>query len=307
MLGPILILVASLIGKISIVFPIVFICLYILFVIVVILSDKFSKKVQAEDSDTDEDTEASFKVDLLLDGEEDVVHKEHNDDHEDLNNDGENEAMKEVVQNGAINYSLQGADDNRDKKKTPAEPRTSPSLTDHIKEDHFSDHSGDEEEEDGEKKGDFLQQKSSLRLSFEKTKHDIVWSMVKMRGFLHKSVSPEESWKEMNIFQKVIYLLVDIPFDFLRRITIPPGSEEAWDRRFACVSPVFGVIYFYITAGIIKFTGVPHFTFWIFLGIGLIISLLIWKFTKQFHAPDKLLIVFLPFSHSLWQSCGLDL
>jgi hypothetical protein len=158
----------------------------------------------------------------LLDGEEEVVHKEHHDHKEDLHQDENNEDGKSK-QNGAINYSLQDKAEKKTNGNIKQEPKRTTSLSDHVRDDHFSEHSLDVEEDDESNKGDFLKQKSSLRLSFEKTKHKIVWSMVKVRGFLHKSVSPEESWKEMNIFQKVIYLIIDLPFDFLRRVTIPPG------------------------------------------------------------------------------------
>lgn len=49
-----------------------------------------------------------------------------------------------------------------------------------------------------------------------------------MNQFLRAAVRGEDPFNELNIIQKIIYIIVDIPFDFLRRITIPPCHEEMW-------------------------------------------------------------------------------
>ena len=73
-----------------------------------------------------------------------------------------------------------------------------------------------------------IKKKTTLQKSAQNVKHRIQWSTLKMNQFLKAAVRGEDPFNELNIIQKIIYIIVDIPFDFLRRITIPPCHEEMW-------------------------------------------------------------------------------
>lgn len=132
--------------------------------------------------------------------------------------------------------------------------------------------------------------------SLHNTKHKVVWGLVKMNFFMRKSIKSEDPWSEMNWLQKIIYIFIDVPFDFVRRITIPPSNDENWDRRFAMVTPFGAVIFFFLCSGMIDFTGPPPILFYILLGVGLLFSLITYYTTKQQHAPEKFIIIFALFS-----------
>jgi len=152
---------------------------------------------------------------------------------------------------------------------------------------HFS---SDDNEKNHEQ--ELIKQRSDLANSMHRTKHRLIWSLVKMKRFLHKTVKPEDPWKEMNILEKVIYILVDIPFDFLRRLTIPPSNEDKWDRRFAVIFPPLSITCFFMMTGYIDFTGPPPIAYWILIGVGCLFSLITFYTTKQQHAPKRFIILF---------------
>ena len=106
-------------------------------------------------------------------------------------------------------------------------------------------------------------------------KRKIVWSMLKMKKFLKKGIEAENSFGEMNLFNKIVYILIDAPMDFLRRLTIPPPDSESWDRRLAAATPICSIFFIYAVTGFITFTEVPHFSFWILEGVALMLSILI--------------------------------
>lgn len=120
-----------------------------------------------------------------------------------------------------------------------------------------------------------IQPKGRVRKRVHRTKHKIVWSMLKMKKFLKKGIQAEQSWDEMGIFSKILYVFIDAPIDFIRRLTIPPPDGEAWDRRIATVMPFFSFFFVYVALGLIDFRNVPHFSFWICQGIALVLSIII--------------------------------
>ena len=96
----------------------------------------------------------------------------------------------------------------------------------------------------------------------------------------------------MNILQKIVYIFIDAPFDFCRRLTIPPGNDEQWDRRFAIVFPPLSVTFFYLVVGIIDFSGIPPISYWVLLGIGFLCSMITYWTTKQQHAPKRFITLY---------------
>jgi hypothetical protein len=75
--------------------------------------------------------------------------------------------------------------------------------------------------------------KTAIQMTVQTTKVKIVWSMIKVKKFLYQGVEGEKPFKEMSLYDKSFYIFLDTPFNFIRRITIPPGSPEQWNRTFA--------------------------------------------------------------------------
>lgn len=78
-----------------------------------------------------------------------------------------------------------------------------------------------------------LKSKSSVEMTIQTTKVKIVWSMIKFKKFLSQGVEGEKPFKEMSLCDKIFFLFLDAPFNFIRRVTMPPGSPEQWNRKFA--------------------------------------------------------------------------
>ena len=135
-------------------------------------------------------------------------------------------------------------------------------------------------------------EKSSTRMYASRTKHKIVWSMVKMKKFLKKGVQGEESFSEMNFFKKLLFIFIDAPFDFIRRLTIPPADNEMWNRRIATINPIFSIFFIFFTLQIVTFTKAPPYSFYIAEGIALILSVIIWFTTPLNKGPRRGMILF---------------
>jgi hypothetical protein len=282
MLGPIILFIAAFTGTLSIPISIIFLLFYGVFVITVVIGDKIIQHREKK-------KENAIHMKLLEDANTNTLPGDSIEMEE-----AQNFLITEDIgENAKINKSRRGTSkDMDDKEETSMILDDSGKIDKNLNEDHFSQPDDTTEDDDNH----FLQQKSEFKLSIDRTKHRLVWSMVKMKRFLHKSVKSEDLWQEMNMFQKVVYLVIDLPFDFIRRMTIPPGSSDAWDRRFACVTPVLSVVCFFLATGMIDFTGPPPFYFWILLGIGLILSIIIWFTTKQQHAPRRFILIYALFA-----------
>lgn len=112
-----------------------------------------------------------------------------------------------------------------------------------------------------------------------------------MRGYLKRAIEGEDPWEEMNWFWRIIYIFVDAPWDFLRRLTTPPPSGDMWFRKFAVVWPIPAVIFIFLTNSWVVFDSPPPISFYCMLGIGLIASLFFY-FTTQPNKPPNYIIVF---------------
>jgi len=49
---------------------------------------------------------------------------------------------------------------------------------------------------------------------------------------------------------EIIFCILDGPFDFLRRITMPPSAADVWFIPFAVGVPIFGTLFVYTTQGL---------------------------------------------------------
>lgn len=278
MLGPIIVTIAASTNDFSLPFPITFLTIYVIFVTVVFVTDRFGSVPVA--------TEAQIR-DSVFSTEERL----------DVDYDDSNSPNITMEKKALINLSQHN--EGSLMKKEREEEDSMSQITDpdyKLIEDHFSQKHMSELEENEEHGMKFTHQKSNLATSIDNAKHRVVWSVVKMKFFLKKAIKSEDSWSEMNWLQKIIYILIDIPFDFLRRLTIPPGSLEQWDRRFAIVFPPLGLTYFFITAEYIDFTEVPPNIYWILLGVSFLASIIIFYTTKQQHGPESFIILYAIFA-----------
>lgn len=115
---------------------------------------------------------------------------------------------------------------------------------------------------------------------------------MKMNQFLRRAIQGEDEWSEMNALQKFLYIVLDIPWDFLRRITIAPCHEEMWYRKFAVVWPVPAIVFIYLTNGWIPFDGSAFpISFWILLAIAFVSSF-VFYFTTHPTNPPKFILLF---------------
>ena len=158
------------------------------------------------------------------------------------------------------------------------------------------DHYEEPEELLGHHRAADIKRMNNMSRLAKKTKHKIVWSMLKMRKFLRKGIEGEESFSEMSLFNKIIFILVDVPFDFMRRLTIPPSDHESWNRRNAAVVPIMSVLFTFVVTGYIDFTSSPPYMFYIAEGIALVLSLMICFLTPLNNGPRRTMIFFSVFA-----------
>ena len=160
---------------------------------------------------------------------------------------------------------------------------------------HGKEEEEDEEEElDGDTNEDepkHLKKQNTLMRGLTKVKHQVSWGSFKMRGFLKKAIEGEDSWEELNWFQKVVFITCDAPWDFLRRLTIPPPCREMWFRKFGVIWPIPAVIFFFLSNSLLPFDAAPPFYFYVALGVGFIASCFFYCMTKP-TTPPKWIIVF---------------
>lgn len=132
---------------------------------------------------------------------------------------------------------------------------------------------------------------SQLTQAVQEYKVKIVWSMLKLKRFFVQGVEGETSFKDKGILAKLAFICIDAPFDFIRRLTIPPGSDEQWNRRFAEISQLFAVAFVFYATGIWDFASAPPISFYISEGVALLIAILTF-FTTPLNRPPKRAMIF---------------
>mmetsp|Transcript_33268 Transcript_33268/g.32705 ORF Transcript_33268/g.32705 Transcript_33268/m.32705 type:complete len:547 (-) Transcript_33268:112-1752(-) len=160
-----------------------------------------------------------------------------------------------------------------------------------VIEDHVDEINASQRSNDGS-----VETKGRMRRGAEKVRRKVVWSMLKMKKFMKTGIQGEESWEEMSVLKKIIFVLVDTPLNFVRKLTIPPADGEQWDRNYAALSPFFSIAFVYIIVGLIDFKTVPHLSFWILQGIAFTLSVLICFLTPKNHGPRRTMVIFSVFA-----------
>lgn len=117
------------------------------------------------------------------------------------------------------------------------------------------------------------------------------WALVKSRAYFLSAVQQETHWKDMGIARKALFVILDAPFDFLRRICMPPPADDVWFRPFAAGAPFFGTIFVFLSQGLIDFEeGIPT-SFWVTIGIAVVVGIGIYMVTER-DKPPKWSILF---------------
>ena len=148
----------------------------------------------------------------------------------------------------------------------------------------------------GEEKKHPLQRQLALKLtkkttmlgrSMQRTRAKLVWSAVKMKMFFKKSIETEDSWAEMRLPSKLLYLLIDLPFGFLRNVTIPPCEDASWDNRFASVFWPCAVLFCYVITRSISVYSWPPVHFWVLEAVAAVVGIVVCFTTHTTKAPSR--------------------
>lgn len=164
-------------------------------------------------------------------------------------------------------------------------------ITEHLHgKDEAEGDEEEEEEEDNDEKKKPLKKKGTLRRGLTKVKHQVTWGSFKMRGFLKRAIEGEDPWEDMNAFQKAVFITCDAPWDFVRRLTIPPPCREMWFRKFGVIWPIPAVIFFFLSNSLLPFDAAPPFYFYICLGVGFVASCFFYCMTKPTTPPNWIIV-----------------
>ena len=162
-----------------------------------------------------------------------------------------------------------------------------------VADEHFED---DDTGADNEKGAPMQKKKTVIERAANKVRHRVSWGAFKMRGYLKRAIEGEDPWAEMGILQKILYVIADAPWDFLRRLTTPPPCGDMWFRGFAVVWPIPAVVFFYITNSLIPYNGdALPISFYVALGVGLIASIAFY-FTTHPNQPPRYILLFALFA-----------
>ncbi|KAL4503332.1 hypothetical protein ABPG72_000938 [Tetrahymena utriculariae] len=116
-----------------------------------------------------------------------------------------------------------------------------------------------------------------MRYKFRSLKHVMKQKYYSFKDELH----------EMSIIQKIKYFY-EIPVNFIRDLTIPPGDDDQWNkwRAFICCYTT-PITLLFITGNIkMKVGDVDEFYLaYLLLGIGFIFSIIVWKYSHENKAP----------------------
>lgn len=133
---------------------------------------------------------------------------------------------------------------------------------------------------------------SNFATSVKEYRVKLTWSMLKIKKFVLQGIEGEKPFSELSLLDKIFFITLDAPFDFLRRLTIPPGDPEQWNRRFAVACPVFSVLFIFYSTQNWNLASAPPVSFYVMEGIAVFLSILILFTTPLTNAPRRTMIIF---------------
>ncbi|EAS00353.2 sodium calcium exchanger protein (macronuclear) [Tetrahymena thermophila SB210] len=262
LLGCLVILVYAIIGKVNIIMSSIFMSIYLIFLVIVILQDRQQRKeleklgidesVIQQELENNLHTKKSRTASIAKDLGVILFQKDYSSDINKIHFENEQEQgqEQEQQQEQACNISCFSEDD---QKKQIQNSLTSSQMvkvaTTSIK----------------------------MRYKFRSLKHVMKQKYYSFKDELH----------EMSIIQKIIYFY-EIPVNFIRDLTIPPGDDDQWNKWRAFICCYTTPITFLFITGNIKMLvgGIEGFYLaYLLLGIGFIFSLIVWKYSHENKAP----------------------
>mmetsp|Transcript_24713 Transcript_24713/g.21947 ORF Transcript_24713/g.21947 Transcript_24713/m.21947 type:complete len:205 (+) Transcript_24713:2-616(+) len=124
----------------------------------------------------------------------------------------------------------------------------------------------------------------------KKNKNIILSPKIRAQKYIENKNPKSHAFKDKSVFKKLIFIFLEGPLNILRRLTIPASDGESWNKIYAVAMPVCSIIFVHVVTGLIDFRSVPHFSFWILLGVALLLSILIFFFTSMKEAPRFIVI-----------------
>jgi sodium/potassium/calcium exchanger 6 len=255
----------------NIMFALIIFGSYIIYVGICIIMERIEKKKLLEskkdydDNDSiDHDEQHDFKVQLFEDEDEKVNEKE--DDGSELikikeKTDNKDKKNDDNISKDSKESKSSSIDSNKMKEKSQDEnikidkeveiknkkEKTINDLTDFNIKDFFNDKYVLKLNQESER----IHRTTSVLIN---QKH-LVYNRLHYTLAKYYLNSKEEKWSEINIFQKIIKIIVEFPINIIRDLTIPPFEKEKWKREFFAVMPVtisliislfFGLFKYYI-------------------------------------------------------------
>lgn len=56
-----------------------------------------------------------------------------------------------------------------------------------------------------------------------------------------KKEDEDTPWAEMSMLDKIIFI-IDQPFLYMRKATLTPAESDKYEKKWACIAPVFGIV-----------------------------------------------------------------
>ena len=244
--------------KLNIFLALIIFCSYIIYVGICIIMERIEKKKLLESKKDIDDNESidheeqhDFKVQLFEDEEEKINEKEEDGselikikEKEKTDNKNDDNISKDSKQSKESKESKSSLDSNKLKEK---------SVDENIKIDKEVEKKDKEEKTINDLTDfnikDFFNDKYVLKLSQESERiHRTTTALINQKHLVYNRLhytlakyylnSKEEKWSDINIFQKIIKILVEFPINIIRDLTIPPFEKEKWKREFFAVMPV---------------------------------------------------------------------
>uniref|UniRef100_A0A7S3NTN7 Sodium/calcium exchanger membrane region domain-containing protein n=1 Tax=Euplotes crassus TaxID=5936 RepID=A0A7S3NTN7_EUPCR len=306
MLALITVLIGSIVGELNLYFAVAFFCIYLSYVVVVIIMDKHERKHQ-DLSNKERGNDAQLKkVTSINQDKESLMSSDEEDDDENYfyeKSASQNVGSlgKRLIKRDDENRKAQTQDSSGDQEQNNGsgeewsmvlEEQDASEQEQYHEQSHQRHHHHIETGQRGKRK---LTNQSFVRRMNIKDEHErpLVLSPKLRAKKILKEASPDANKVEkMNIFKRLIHYILKTPLNFLRRITIPPSDNDSWDRRYASVVPIFSCFFIFVMTGMIDFKSMPHFSFWICLGVACVLSLIIWLTTPYKEEPKRAIIIF---------------
>jgi hypothetical protein len=128
--------------------------------------------------------------------------------------------------------------------------------------------------------------KSKLAVFFS-SRYDTIVYRLKKYYFKAK----DSQWSEKNIFEKVLYILVEFPLTVLRDFTIPSCDLDKWNRSLFIIMPLTTLLSVAYVLDLFELLIFEHFYVGIILlVIAILISILFWRTSYRNRLPKYLTV-----------------